>query len=97
MVTSYQKEQCLHFVKERFPNVSHAKACRILNCSPKKKYYRKIMPEKDKVIEAAIKKVVGVSRLGRRKVIVKVKRNHPDLGAFRIRRVYENKGFSLYK
>lgn len=30
-------------------------------------------------------------------MIVKVKRNHPDLGASRIRRVYENKGFSLYK
>lgn len=55
------------------------------------------MPEKDKVIEAAIQEVVGTSRLGRRKVIVKVKRNHPDLGASRIRRVYENKGFSLYK
>lgn len=85
------------FVLERFDKLSHAKACRILNCSRTKKYYRKIMPKKDAVVESAIKEVIGTSRLGRRKVVVKVKKKYPELGASQIRRVYENKGFSLYK
>lgn len=55
------------------------------------------MPEKDAVVKAAIKEVLGTSRLGRKKVIVKVQKKHPDLGASKIRRVYENEGFSLYK
>jgi putative transposase len=55
------------------------------------------MPEKDAVIKKVIESVIGTSRLGRRKVIVKVQRKHPYLGASKIRRVYENEGFSLYK
>lgn len=55
------------------------------------------MPQKDAVVKAAIEEVLGTSRLGRKKVIVKVQKKHPDLGASKIRRVYENEGFSLYK
>ena len=55
------------------------------------------MPGKDAVVKEVISDVIGTSRLGRRKVIVKVQRRHPNLGASKIRRVYEKEGFSLYK
>jgi putative transposase len=55
------------------------------------------MPQKDAVVKDAIKDVIGTSRLGRRKIIVKVQKKHPCMGASKIRRVYEKEGFSLYK
>jgi putative transposase len=84
-------------VKELFAELSYAKACKLLNCSRTKKYYIKLMPQKDLIVKEAIEQVVGTSRLGRRKIIVKVQKKHPHLGASKIRRVYEKEGFSLYK
>ena len=55
------------------------------------------MPEKDEKIKEAITSVLGTSRLGRKKVIVKVRKKHPEFGASQIRRVYHRYGFSLYK
>jgi len=55
------------------------------------------MPEKERFIKEEIQQVIGISRKGRRKVIALVKKKHPDLGAYKIRRVYEKYGFSLYK
>ena len=55
------------------------------------------MPQKDAVIKEAIEESLTSTRSGRQKVIVKVQRKHPELGAYRIRRVYENEGFSLFK
>ena len=55
------------------------------------------MPQKDLVVKEAIEAVIETSRLGRRKVIVKVQKKHPHIGASKIRRVYEKEGFSLYK
>jgi len=55
------------------------------------------MPEKDIVVKEAIKGVIGTSRLGRKKVIVKVQKKYPQMGASKIRRVYEKEGFSLYR
>lgn len=55
------------------------------------------MPQKDTIVREAIMEVMGTSRIGRRKVIVKVKRKKPELSSSRIRRVYEKSGFSLYK
>ena len=97
MVTSYQKEQCLTFVQEGFLQLSHAKTCKLVSCSRTSKYYKKLMPAKDIVVKEAIESVLGTTRLGRRKVIVKVQKKHPKMGASKIRRVYEKEGFSLYK
>jgi putative transposase len=97
VVTSYQKEQCLTFAHELFPKLSHAKTCKLFNCSRTKKYYKKLMPDKDIVVKEAIESVIGTSRLGRRKVIKKVQKKYPHMGASKIRRVYEKEGFSLYK
>lgn len=55
------------------------------------------MPGKDQVIKEAIQQVMGKSRKGRVKIIRMVQKNHPDLGCSRIRRVYEQEGFSLTK
>ncbi|MBL7838127.1 MAG: IS3 family transposase [Bacteroidetes bacterium] len=97
MVTPYQKEQCLIYIREHYPKVSHAKACKLMNCSRTNKYYNKKMPKKDEVVKEVIMNAMGTSRIGRRKVIVKVRRKNPDLGSSRIRRVYEQSGLSLYK
>jgi len=48
------------------------------------------MPQKDAEIKEAIEENFTSTRSGRQKVIVKVHRKHPNLGAYRIRRVYEN-------
>lgn len=55
------------------------------------------MPQKDAVVKEAITNVMGTSRIGRKKIIVKVQKKHPHIGASKIRRVYAKEGFSLYK
>lgn len=55
------------------------------------------MPQKDEQVKAAIKDVMGNSRKGRNKVIKLVRKKHPEYGHSRIRRVYEQSGFSLTK
>ena len=55
------------------------------------------MPEKDKYIKELIQEVIGTSRKGREKVIRLVQRKHPEIGSYKIRRVYEKYGFSLSK
>lgn len=61
------------------------------------KYYKKRMPQKDEELKEVIASVLGTSRLGRKKVIVKVRKKHPRFGESQIRRVYQKYGFSLYK
>ena len=41
------------------------------------KYYKKRMPQKDEELKEAITSVLGTSRLGRKKVIVKVRKKYP--------------------
>ncbi|HMR56484.1 MAG TPA: DDE-type integrase/transposase/recombinase, partial [Cyclobacteriaceae bacterium] len=53
------------------------------------------MPTKDAVVKEVIEKVIGNSRKGRMKVIKLVQKKYPELGSSKIRRVYENEGFSL--
>jgi hypothetical protein len=75
--------------------MSHAQACKLVGASRTKKYYQKRMPAKDAVTKKAIEQVIGSSRKGRIKVIKLVQRKHPEMGDSKIRRVYENEGFSL--
>lgn len=55
------------------------------------------MPIKDEPVKEAIQQVIGTSRKGRRKVIKLVRRKYPQMGSSKIRRVYEQQGFSLMK
>jgi putative transposase len=55
------------------------------------------MPQKDEPIRLAIKDVLETSRKGRNKVIVLVRKKYPQYGHSKIRRVYEQSGFSLTK
>lgn len=55
------------------------------------------MPEKDKQVKKVIEDSLTSARMGRRKVVVKVHRKHPEISESRIRRVYQNEGFSLLK
>lgn len=77
--------------------MSHAQACKVVGCSRTKTYYQKRMPAKDAVVKKAIEEVIGSSRKGRTKVIKLVQKKYPELGDSKIRRVYENEGFSLSK
>lgn len=97
MVTPYQKERCIAYLQEKRSDVSYAKVCRVMGRSRTSKYYKKRMPQKDEKLKEAITSILGTSRLGRKKVIVKVKRKFPEFGASQIRRVYQRYGFSLYR
>jgi len=56
------------------------------------------MPLKDEKINAAIEQVLkGKSQKGRNKVITLVQKKYPQYSQSRIRRVYEQYGFSLSK
>lgn len=96
MVTPGQREQCAMYSKEKY-SITHARACKLFDCSRKNKYYQKLMPLKDERIEQVIRTVIGNSRKGRKKVIPLVQKHNPEIGSSRIRRVYEQKGFALMK
>jgi putative transposase len=96
VVTSEHKEQCVAYSKEKY-KVKHARACKLFNCSRGINYYQKKMPLKDEPVRKAIQEVINNKKRGRRKVIKMVQRNHPELSKSKIRRVYEQNGFSLMK
>ena len=96
MVTPEQKEQCAVYVEQTF-KVSHARACKLVSCSRTTKYYNKKMPIKDARLVELISQVIGSSQRGRKKVIPLVLKKDPKQSAFRIRRVYTQSGYSLFK
>lgn len=75
--------------------ISHARACKLFNCSRMNKYYSKKMPSKDAPIKLAIESVLSGKRRGRKKVIAMLRKKH-SYSKSRIRRVYEQYGFALY-
>ena len=77
--------------------MSHTKACQTLSISRNSKYYKKKQPEKDAMVKTVIEKVLPGCKKGRKKVIALVQRENPEIGAFRIRRVYVQSGFNLYQ
>lgn len=95
MVGPVQKGEVVEHIENQYPAVSHARACQLVRHSRRKKYHKSKMKEKDECISAAIKEAIGKRHYGRKKVIVKVLKSHPELSAFRIRRVYVKEGFSL--
>lgn len=95
MVGPVQKQQVVAHIEKEHLVVSHARACRLLSFSRTKKYHCSKMEEKEKLIVEAIKQAVSNRRYGRKKVMAKVVKLHPDMSPFRIRRVYVKYGFSL--
>lgn len=55
------------------------------------------MPVKDEPVDTAIKSVIGTTQRGRKKVITMVQRIHPEFSSSKIRRVYEQKDYALYR
>ncbi len=92
-----ERQQLVGWIEESYPKVSHSRACRLIQCDRNTQYYKKKMPGKDREIRGMIEDVMGTSRKGREKVIRLVRREHPEIGASRIRRVYELYGYSLTK
>lgn len=68
-----------------------------MSASRNSKYYQKKMPQKEETIKKAIEKVLPGCKKGRKKVIPLVQKEHPELGAYKIRRVYVKSGFNLYQ
>ena len=95
MVAPAHQEQCVSYAISKY-SVTHARACRLFNCSRNSKYFIKRQPVKDEPIKAAIQKAIGTTRRGRKKVISLIRRDSPEMTASKIRRVYVQQGFSLY-
>jgi len=79
VVTPYQRERCIAYIAEQRPDISYAKVCRVIGRSRTSIDYKRRMPEKDEQIKQAIASVLGTSRMGRKKVIVKVKKKYSEL------------------
>jgi hypothetical protein len=60
-LTPEYKEQGLTYLKDKY-KVSHARACKIVSCPRTKKYYKRVMPDKDAPIREAIMILLGSSR-----------------------------------
>jgi putative transposase len=83
-------------LKEKF-NMNHTQACKVIGRSRTLKYYAHKMPMKDASVGQAIKETIGTKLWGRKKVIPMVQRDFPQWSASKIRRVYENEGYSMFK
>ena len=77
--------------------LSYAKACQVLKINRNNRYYKKRQPAKDLVVKQAIEQVLPGCKKDRRKVIKLVQKSHPEISVSRIRRVYTQGGFSLFK
>ncbi|MCB4234723.1 hypothetical protein LDL59_05345 [Kaistella anthropi] len=51
MVTPYQKERCIAYIREKRPEISYAKVCRVMGRSRTSKYYKNGCPKKMKNFE----------------------------------------------
>lgn len=92
-----KRQRLVEWIESKYPKISHSRACRLLSCSRTSKYYKKKMLQKDEFIKQKIESVLGSSKIGREKVIHMIQRGNPEIGSYRIRRVYELYGFSLTK
>lgn len=77
--------------------ISAARACRLFNVNLTNVYYQKKMPQKDVKVKELIESNLGRGNCGRKAVIASIRKSHPELGSSKIRRVYVQHGFSLYK
>jgi len=88
--------ECVQFaIKTK--GVSAARACRLFNVNRTNMYYQKKMPHKDLKVKELIQNNLGRGNCGRNAVIASIRKSQPQLGASKIRRVYVQHGFSLYK
>jgi putative transposase len=91
-----QRRACVdHTVKVY--GVSAARACRIFNYNRSNLYYEKRMPFKDDEVKKLIQDNLGKGNCGRDAVIARIRKKHIGVSGSKIRRVYDQQGFSLYK
>lgn len=96
MVTPSQQRECIDYVIKKH-GVGAARACKLFNYNRSNLYYQKKMPVKDLRVKELIENHLGMGNCGRVKIIASVRKSHPEVSASKIRRVYEQYGFSLYK
>lgn len=95
MVTPEQKRAVIDYVISNH-RLRIARACKLFGYSRSNLYYDKKQPQKDIALKQLIASNLKYND-GRLKVIKKIQNKRPDISSFRIRRVYTQGGFSLYK
>ena len=95
MVRPVHKVEIVKHVHQQFPEISYARACRLIGLLRTKKYHFPKVEAKDRLVLEAITEAVSKRRYGRKKAIAKVMRLHPEMRSSRIRRIYVKHGFSL--
>ncbi len=91
-----QRRECVSYAMSEH-RVSAARACKLFEVNRSNLYYEKKMPLKDLKVKELIENNLGRGNCGRGAVIASVRKSHPGLGISKIRRVYVQQGFSLYK
>jgi putative transposase len=76
--------------------VSASRACKLFRINRSCLYYKKKMPVKDAEVKQLITEAIDARNVGRNKVIAKIRKQH-NISDSRIRRVYTQAGFSLFK
>lgn len=95
MVTPEQKREVIDYVIGHY-RLRIARACKLFVYSRSNLYYDKKMPQKDIALKQLIASELKYND-GRLKVIKKLQKKRPDISSSKIRRVYTQSGFSLYK
>jgi putative transposase len=95
VVTPEQKKEMVENVVTSHC-VKAARACKVLGYSRSNLYYEKKMPEKDAQLKQLIQAHLKYND-GRQKVSVKIQKLDAGISTSKIRRVYVQSGFSLYK
>lgn len=91
-----QRRLCVDYAM-KIHGASAARACKLFNLNRSNLYYQKLMPDKDSKMKTLIEENLGRGNNGRKSVIASIQRKHPSISASKIRRVYVQQGFSLYK
>ena len=95
MVTPEQKREAVEYAINTH-YLRPARACKLFAYSRSNLYYNKKMPQKDQALKELIASEIKYNE-GREKVTHKIQSKRSDISSYRIRRVYTQQGFSLYK
>lgn len=96
MVGLAQRKAIVEYAIAHF-KISVARASKLFCYSRSNRYHKSKLAERDEKIRKAIVQCIGSKTIGRKKVIVLMKKKKSIYTPFQIRRVYQKSGFSLFK
>lgn len=89
------KRACVEYAIKTY-KIRSARACKLMSYSRTTLYYKKKMPAKDQAIKELIDKHLRYNS-GRTIVTAQIQHHHQGISASKIRRVYTQQGYSLYR